>query len=128
MAITHANSVEYFKGHRHGHIWTQAGTTAQQAALTQARRMLSRELGRALSDSEAAYAEGDAVRDEYAAYEQALWLIQTGVVANGEGSAPQAVLVADGSDPEQAARRDVRMWSPEALAWLGYRGAVTVRG
>lgn len=128
MAITHENAAAYFGTHPEGHIWTQAGDTAQQNVLAQARRQLARALGRALSDTEAAYVEGDTRRDEYAVYEQALWLIKNGVVANGEGSAPDALLTADGADPGQPARRDTRVYGPEALRWLGYRGAVVTSG
>lgn len=119
MSISYAGSIDYFQNHMLGDVWTKAGETVCESAIAQARRQLSRAMGRELQDDEDAYAEGDLNRDEYAVYEQALWLIVNGPIANGAGTAPVAMLVADGGNPENVRERDRRYFSPEALAWLG---------
>lgn len=126
--ITYGGAIEYFNTHPRGQVWGQTSQPAANAALAHARRMLARALGRPMSDDETPYAEGDTTRDEYAVYEQALWLIINGVIANGEGSAPQPILAADGDDLETPAKRDDQIYAPEALRWLGYRGSVVVKG
>jgi hypothetical protein len=91
--------------------------------------MLGRALGRELDDDEAAYVEGDRTRDEYAVYEQALWILENGVIANGDGSAPMAEIV--GASARQApseAQAQREAFAPEALRWLGWGGMVTIRG
>lgn len=121
-------AADYFDGHLKADIWSNASETATDAAIVQARRILSRALGRAMCDTLAAYVEGETVRDDFAVYEQAIYLIENGAIANGQGSAPQPVLAGavDRTDTMRAGALDIL--APEALRWLGYRGAVTVCG
>lgn len=126
--ITVDGASEYFAAHVKAEVWTNTSDSARTAALGHARRLLARALGRAMDDTETAYEEGDTVRDEYAVYEQALYMIENGIIANGEGSSPQAVLAAEDGDPDQPRKADRSPYAPEALRWLGYRGAVVVQG
>jgi len=131
MAINYAGSAAYFVAGQHvkAKTWADAGEDACTAAIAQARRILGRALRRAMNDDEAAYAEGDATRDEYAVYEQALWLIENGTIATSEGTAALAELAggqdagARGSTPAVAA-----LYAPEALRWLGWTVAAMVSG
>jgi len=126
--IDYSGAVTYFAEHVKGHIFQDAGETAGTQAIAHGRRQLARALGRAMSDTEAAYSEGDTTRDEYAVYEQALYLIENGVIANGEGSAPLAVVSGGGEQPDGRRQAEAAVYAPEALRWLGYRGAVVTQG
>jgi len=118
----------FFSTHLKGNIWTMTPESSQAAAIAQARMILSRALGRAMNDSEATYAEGDQTRDEYAVYEQALYLIENGTIANAQGSAPQPILVGATDAPDIPRNGISALYAPEALRWLGYTGAVVVKG
>ena len=131
MAITYATSLQYFAAGQHmkAATWAQAEEDACTSAICGARRILARALGRAMDDAEAAYSEGDQTRDEYAVYEQALWLIENGVVANGQGSAALAQMAgAQDAGNRVATARQASLYAPEALRWLGWTGAATVSG
>lgn len=127
--ITYANSVSYFAaGHMLAQVWSQAGETACTAAIAHARRLLSREIGRALRDNEAAYVEGDTTRDEYAVYEQAVHMLANGAIANAEGTAPIPILTGDSADPGSPRKPSSSVYSNEALRWLGWRGTAMIQG
>jgi hypothetical protein len=126
--INYAGSITYFQGHLKGNIWTQAGEKSCTVAIAAARKVLSRGLGRAMDDSEVAYEEGDTCRDEYAVYEQALYLLENGVIANGDGSAPQPILTGATEAPDQPRRGESSLYAPEALRWLGYTGSAIIKG
>ena len=129
--ITYETSLQYFKsgGHLKAATWAQAGEEACASAICAARRTLARALGRAMNDAEDAYAEGDNTRDEYAVYEQALWMIENGVVANGQGSAALAQMAgAQDAQARVATGSQAALYAPEALRWLGWTGAATVSG
>ena len=122
MSISYEKSIKYFQKHLKGHLWTKAGQARCESAINQARRVLSRALGRELDDDEAVYSEGDRTRDEYAAYEQAIHMIEHSVIADGSGAMPIAQLTADADDPDKASKRDPALLAPEALRWLGVTG------
>ena len=131
MAITYETSLQYFANGKHlkAATWAQAEEAAGTSAICAARRILSRALGRALDDDEDAYAEGDTTRDEYAVYEQALWMIENGVVANGQGSAALAQMAgAQDAGSRVATNNQASLYAPEALRWLGWTGAAVVNG
>ena len=124
-----AATIFFAAGHIRGNIWAGFTEPRQKAAITGARRILSRMLGRALSDTEVAYIEGDKTRDEYAAYEQALWMLENGPIANAEGSAA-ALLATQPKDKNKVRKAKRALIAPEALNWLGIASpsVVTVRG
>jgi hypothetical protein len=129
MSIDTNGASAYFTEHPRASVWQGAAPEAQQAALTHARRQLARTLGRGLNDAEAAYIEGDTSRDEYAVYEQALYLLQNHPGPNVEGSVPgfvsQDPAVKNAGRPGGAA-----LLAPETLRWLGVTGpgAIIVSG
>ena len=107
-----------------GKVWKECDAEQRTNAIEYAKRELSRALGRPLRDDEPQYKYGDRVRDEYAAYEQALYALLrdsqpkvAGVVmpsAEPDEAQPTAHTMANGKDH----------FAAEALRWLG--GSVRV--
>lgn len=114
--------------HHKSAVWSAFEQTRRTAAITSSRRVLSRAVRRELDDDEDVYAEGDSRRDAYAVYEQALWMLEHGQIADASGSAPVPVLTGDtdkaGVDDDGIAG----LYAPEALRWLGWSGVSAVRG
>ena len=115
-----ANADAYFKAHPMGASWGEYTAEQRKSAIEYAKRELSRALGRALNENEPQYKYGDRVRDEYAAYEQALFVLLRdcqpktagGVVmpaAEPDEAKPTTHTLANGKDH----------FSAEALRWLG---------
>jgi hypothetical protein len=128
--INLAGSQVYFgaANHHKAAVWAAFGQQHRTGAIAAARRTLSRALGRSLDDAEAAYAEGDHRRDEYAVYEQALWMLENGQIADATGNDPVPVLTGKADSADGPADRRVGAFAPEALRWLGWTGASAVRG
>jgi len=128
MSINLAGAQTYFgaSSHHKAAVWAAFGQGHRTGAIAAARRVMSRGLGRAMSDTETAYVEGDRTRDEYAVYEQALWMLENGQVADATGNDPVPVLTgkADAAESKQGAG----MYAPEALRWLGVTVAASIRG
>ena len=131
MAITFENAQAYFdpENHHRSAVWAGFQETHRRGAIASARRGLARLLGRAMKENEAAYKEGDRIRDEFSVYEQALYLLETGVVANGSASDPVPIL-AGNEEAQKAAGNKGRpsVVGPEALRWLGWGGVEIIRG
>ncbi len=117
--ITTQNANAYFAGHTLARAWDEYSGAQKDAAILRARRELSRELGRPMRDDEPAYKEGDQIRDEYAVYEQAAYLLLRDVHPEGSGSA-QPVLDAQEA-PTLVPQAFCGKWSRDALRWLGTR-------
>jgi len=113
------NADAYFASHPMGANWKEYGADQRTTAIEYAKRELSRALGRPMNEAEAPYRYGDKVRDEYAVYEQALYVLlrdcqpnSTGVVmpsAEPDEAQPTAHTMAHGKDH----------FAAEALRWLG---------
>lgn len=127
--ITFANAQTYFgaANHHKSAVWAAFGAGHRTGAIAAARRVLARGLGRAMSDTEEAYAEGDRTRDEYAVYEQALWMLENGQIADATGSDPVPVLTGK-QDTADTRSTSAALYAPEALRWLGMTGGAVVRG
>lgn len=122
MNITIARANEYFSRHVSCEAWNEYSSEQKEAALAQARRDLSRALGRAIRDDEPPYAEGDRTRDEYAVYEQAVYTLLREVNPRGVTDSPVPSL----NQTEIPAAGKSRMsgygkYAPEALSWLARR-------
>lgn len=113
--------------HHKAAVWAAFGAGHRKGAIAAARRVLTRGLGRTLDDSESAYAEGDRTRDEYAVYEQALWMLENGQIADATGNDPVPVLTGQ-PDASEARSPGAGLYAPEALRWLGVTGAAVIRG
>ena len=131
MAIDYDGAQKYFaaKHHHKAAVWSGFNVNTRTGALMSARRILSRGLSRPLNEDEKPYTEGDRIREEYAVYEQALWMLESGQIADATGNDPVAVLTgrpdaADNSDRVGAAA----LFAPEALRWLGGASGAVIRG
>ena len=125
MAIDIIGAGSYFQSHSKAGIWAQYSTAQKTSAIAQAKRELSRELGRVLDENEPAYQQGDETRDEYAVYEQALHLLgQAGKAMNGSSGIPALK-----GKSETTAKQVKTKFSDDCLRWLGARiGVLMVRG
>lgn len=120
----------YFGGNTHykSAVWSAFDQGRRIAAVASARRTLSRVLGRSLRDNEPAFAEGDRRRDEFAVYEQALWMLEHGQIADASGFAPVPVLTGEVDKAGVDADGVAGLYAPEALRWLGWSGVSAIRG
>ncbi len=122
--IDRTNADQYFNDHAQTAEWFGFSEGSREGAIASARRTLSRSLGRALRDDEPAYKEGDARRDEYAAYEQALHALQRSRVADPNASTPYPVAMPAQATVDVTGARV--LLAPEALRWLGVINTVRV--
>ena len=122
--INVANANSYFKGNVLLKVWEEYSGEQKSAALLQARRELSMLLGRPLRDDEPAYREGDRFRDEFAAYEQAAYLLIRDSLPEGGGEITPSL----DEGKERPVPRAIGGRAVEALKWLtGGRVARTAR-
>lgn len=123
ISIDGANA--YFASHSRRADWEGFSTDQRKAAVAQACRDFSRALGRPLRDDEPSYRLGDRRRDEFAAYEQALFALLRDAPAQGELQSPVPSLSPDeAAEPRRTLATGRGKWSAEALAWLGCRQVV----
>lgn len=127
MSSSLANAEVYFAPTNHikSAVWAAFEAEIKQAAIAQAKRILSR-IARC-ADIEAFIATNAAtgVIPEYAIYEQALWMLQNQPMANADGS----FAVAQAADPEtdnNARKAQIAEISPEALRWLVPSGNIVL--
>ena len=128
MQITPQNADAYFAlgSHANGELWLKFAAPHRAGAVATARRMFEREFRRTLDDA----GERDTVsyREDYAVYEQALWLLLGTPFGDASGGDAVSVLQGDAEGATEANGRRRPRWSPEAVRWLGGTGASTVRG
>jgi hypothetical protein len=130
MPVDYNGAQIYFnaKNHHKSGVWSGFGQANRAGAVAAARRILARGLGRPITDTEPAYQEGDRTREEYAVYEQALWVLEHGQIADATGNDPVAVLTGMGDSADPASRSAAALYAPEALRWLGMTGGSVIRG
>lgn len=128
--ISFDNAQTYFGADSHykAAVWAAFGARHRRGAIAAARRVLSRGLARPMVDAEPQYSEGDRTRDEYAVYEQALWMLENGQVADATGNDPVPVLTGRPDAADAARGPGATLYAPEALRWLGMAGGSVVRG
>lgn len=128
--VTGANAYFRIGNHVKANVWNRFEPSHREGAVTAAIRLFSRELRRPINTAEPEYAEGDRIREEYAIYEQALWMLEDTPIADASGGDAAAILrgKVDGLTAEQAYNHARGMFSPEALRWFGWGGHTTVRG
>lgn len=121
------NANGYFKGRTIGDSWDEYSGPQKEMAIQEARRDLSRALGRPMRDDEPPYQEGDTKRDEYAVYEQAAYTLLRSTLPKGVGKATPSL------EPDEAKPKGMTLtegygkWSKEALSWLADRMTVVTR-
>jgi hypothetical protein len=125
MAIDITGANTYFLQHFKNDVWLSFPLAARTAAVASARRLLSKALGRPINDVNdwAAYTEGDVANEGAAVYEQSLYFLQTGRIADGASPSapyptamPQAGAPASKPVTPEASPRPI--YSDEALRWL----------
>lgn len=122
MSISVEGARAYFKTRTAGDAWNEYSTEQKEAAIAQARRDLSRSLGRPLRENEPPYHEGDRTRDEFAVYEQALYtLLRDTAPKGGSGSAIPSINQGETTVKARTLRTGEGKWSMEALSWLAKR-------
>ncbi len=128
--INKANADLYFSEHVKSPVWMGFTDELREAAILSARRLLSRDLKRALDDNEPEYEEGDYFRDEYAIYEQAIYMLENNrVVSLNQESSPYPIAEAPhGPQQDSLPTKKPFIYAEEALRWLGVNGAAVVRG
>lgn len=120
----------YFSTRTMGNAWEEYSTEQRRTAIEQAKRDLSRALGRPMREDEPQYAYGDRTRDEYAVYEQALFSLLRDALPTGSGGGDVPAPVSEDAQVNAySLAKGKGKWSEEALAWLGSTGRVqTVLG
>lgn len=128
MAINVERANAYFKeSSTLGDVWAEYTAAQKSAAVTQAKRELSRALGQPVNENEPEYRLGDRVRVEYAVYEQALYTLMRDAQPKGSGAATPS-LEPDEVKPTVVTSTGKGQWSQRALAWLGALQTVTRLG
>lgn len=122
------NATEYFKTTTFAAKWGEFSQSQKEAAVEMAKREFARAIGRPLKEDEPPFQLGDRTREEYAAYEQALYTLVRDTQPNGTGSAVPSLDQDDQQAPAVTLGGIKGQWSPRALAWLGQIGTVTRMG
>lgn len=115
--ITIENANAYFLAHTYSRQWQEYSHEQRSAAILQARRDLSRALGRPMRENEPPYAEGQRKRDEFAVYEQAIYTLLRTAQPEGLRSVVQPLDSAESVEKLKAS--PAGKFSMEALSWLG---------
>lgn len=126
MAIDVQGASAYFKKTTFSAKWAEYSTEQREAAIAQAKRELSKALHRPMRDDEPPYVEGDAKRDEYAVYEQALYSLVRDAEPLGSGAAIPSLDADDRQPVGYTLREGFGNWSKRALSWLADKLTVTV--
>ena len=119
----------YFATRTMGEHWKEFSADQRKCAIEQAKRDLSRALGRAMREDEPQFKYGDQTRDEYAVYEQAVYTLLRHVNPSGTGVDIPSLEPDEKQDRQYTLGTGRGKWSEEALAWLGVSNRVeTVMG
>ena len=114
----------YFLPNNHikAYSWRKYTTDEKTAAFTQAVRELQVSQGREMEDP----AENDTYRDDYAAYEQSLYILEE-TPRQLEGGVPQVIDLTDHEEKQLLDRKGVLI-CPEASRYFGMNRIKMVRG
>ena len=121
-------ATEYFKATTFAAKWAEYSDDQKKAAIEMAKREFARALGRPLREDEPPFQLGDRTREEYAAYEQALYTLLRDTEPNGGGSAVPSLDQDDQHAPAVTLGGSKGQWSPRALSWLGQIGVIARMG
>lgn len=129
MAINLAGADKYFDkaNHVRASEWEGFRDTREdqlEGALAQA----TRQIARFMDDEPEEPADPADItafpREDYAVYEQALWIMaNSSLVSNADQTAP-AALATDPEEPDDVRRAQRNVYSPEAIRWLIRSGQV----
>lgn len=128
MAITAKGASEYFKTTTFSDRWAEYSSEQKAAAVEMAKREFGRALGRPLKEDEPPYQIGDRTREEFAAYEQALYTLMRDAQPKGGGSMVPSLDQDDQKAPAYTLSGSKNQFAPRALAWLGQLSTITRMG
>lgn len=126
MAIDVQGASAYFKKTTFSAKWAEYSTEQKAAAIAQAKRELGKALHRPMREDEPPYVDGDAKRDEYAVYEQALYTLVRDADPMGGGAAIPSLDPDDRKPVGYTLREGFGNWSKRALSWLADKLTVAV--
>lgn len=113
--------------HIHAERWSKQEEPRLNAAIAQARRVLSRLVPCADIETEIDVDMDNGINPEYAIYEQAIWILANVPMLNADQTLP----IPEAADPdtESGARKaQTAIIAPEALRWLGVGSVALSRG
>ncbi len=128
MAITATGASNYFKGTTFSDRWAEYSKEQKEAAIEMAKREFGRALGRPLKEDEPPYQIGDRVREEFAAYEQALFTLLRDAQPKGSGTLVPSLDQDEQKSPSHTLGGSKDHFSTRALAWLGQLSVITRMG
>ena len=128
MAITSQGASEYFQSTTFSDRWAEFSAEQKKAAVEMAKREFGRALGRPLREDEPPYQIGDRTREEFAAYEQALFTLMRDAQPKGGGSMVPSLDQDDQQPVAHTLGGSQNQFSTRALAWLGQLSVVTRMG
>ena len=117
MAIDLAGADIYFAdtNHPQNSVWVRFSVELRTAAIAHAKRVWERALGRELTDPDDAADYTEIPRDDLTTYEQALYELQNGIIA--DGSLSTAKFIAGRTKLDDAREKQEEILSPEAMRW-----------
>ena len=123
---TRTDADTYFRpdNHLNANDWRSYTTDERDAAFAQAQREIEVYLYRSLVDP----ASGATYRDDYAAYEQALFILQHTPRQKSTGIQAVVDLAEDSEDQDKTIPRRGTTLSPQAQRFLGLNRVKMVRG
>jgi len=121
--IDDANTYFMSDNHLKSYDWTSFDTVQRTGALAQAQRELQVGLGRDMEDP---VSDDDAYRDDYAVFEQALYILENTPRKKERGGAA-VVDLADKDDKIEIKRKGVSI-APEAKQYFALNTIKVVRG
>jgi hypothetical protein len=126
MSSSLTNAEAYFAPTNHikAATWAAFEAEIKQAAIVQAKRVLSR-LARVVDIEVELDSPETGTSAEYAIYEQALWMLSNVPMANADNSFA-VVEAADPETPSNARKAQTVEISPEAVRWLCPTGTISL--
>lgn len=125
MSIDLAGANLYFAeaNHPRASVWNGFGNEPklQQAAIANAKRIWARILKRELEDPDDATDVTEFPRDDFTVYEQALFDLENGIIA--DGSMATAKFIAGRTKTDEARERSQDVLAPAAMRWQ-FRGRI----
>ena len=124
MSFDKAGADLYFAATNHprSSVWTGfSENNLQSAAIAQAVRTWGRVLKRVMAEPDDATDVTEFPRDDYTIFEQALFDLENGIIA--DGSMATTKFIAGRTKTDEARERSEDMLAPEAMRWQ-FRGRV----
>ena len=117
---------EYFLPNNHikAYSWRKYSADEKEAAFTQAVRDLQVSQGREMEDPDA---DTDVYRDDYAVFEQSLYILEN-TPRQKAGGVPNVVDLTKSEDESEVLKRKGVLISPEALPFFAINRIKMVRG